>query len=171
MTRRLLVGTGLGLAGAALVVLLLAPHASREPDGLEKVAIDEGFAERETTHALDDTPTAGYTIEGSDGAWGTVAAGLVGVAVTFALAGGLVLLARRRPAPTARGASPGAEPAATATVPDTPVPPPGPGEPPEGPPEAAPGTTANDPPEAAPGATDEDPPGAVRGVAAGGSAG
>ena len=98
MTRRLRfrVFLGLGLACAALLVVLLAPHASREPDGLDRVAIDEGFAERESTHALDDAPTAGYTIDGSDSAWGTVAAGLVGVAVTFAVGGGLVVLARRR---------------------------------------------------------------------------
>ena len=109
MTRRLgfRVFLGLGLACAALLVVLLAPHASRKPDGLDRVAIDEGFAAREEAQALDDTPTAGYTIDGSDSAWGTVAAGLVGVAVTFALGAGLVLLARRRSAsrsPAAGGA-------------------------------------------------------------------
>lgn len=146
MTRRLRFGVflGLGLAGAALVVVVLAPHASREPDGLEKVAIEEGFAGRETTHALEDAPTAGYTIEGSGGAWGTVAAGLLGVAVTFALAGGLVLLARRRPV-EARGGTQGTVPAAGEPAPGPPASPPRPG-----------GSTAT-----------EGPPGAARGVAAG----
>jgi cobalt/nickel transport system permease protein len=87
---------GLGLAAAALLVVLLAPRASREPDGLNKVAIDEGFADTESRHALDDTPTAGYTIDGSDSAPGTVAAGLIGVAVTFGVTGGVFLLVRHR---------------------------------------------------------------------------
>jgi cobalt/nickel transport system permease protein len=93
-----------GLAAAALLVVLLAPRASDEPDGLDKVAIDEGFAEAEADHALDDTPTAGYTIDDSESPWGTVAAGLVGVTVTFVLAGGLFLLVRQRPSDGPRSA-------------------------------------------------------------------
>lgn len=105
MSRRMTFGVFIaaGLAAAALLVALLAPRASDEPDGLDKVAVDEGFAEAETDHALDDTPTAGYTID-DESAWGTVAAGLVGVTVTFVLAGGLFLLVRQRPSDGPRSA-------------------------------------------------------------------
>lgn len=103
MSRRLRFGAFLvaGLAVAVALVVLLAPRASDQPDGLNKVAVDQGFAEDEAPHALDDTPTAGYTIDGSESAVGTVAAGLVGVAVTFVVTGALFLtVRRRRPAAT-----------------------------------------------------------------------
>lgn len=98
MSRRVTFGAflGLGLAAAALLVVLVAPRASSQPDGLEKVALDQGFSETEADHALDESPTAGYTVDGSESAWGTVAAGLLGVAVSFVVAGGLVLVVRRR---------------------------------------------------------------------------
>ena len=91
---------GLFLAGGLLVALALAffvsPEASSQPDGLDKVAIDEGFAESETDHALADAPTAGYGVEGvDDERLSTGLAGILGVTVTFALAGGLFLLVRR----------------------------------------------------------------------------
>ena len=54
-----------GLAVAAIVVVILAPLASSDPDGLERVAIDAGFAEQGTE--------AGYQLLGhftlSDAAW------------------------------------------------------------------------------------------------------
>jgi PDGLE domain len=99
---------GLGLAVVALLVVLVAPRASSEPDGLEKVAADEGFSNAESGHALDGSPTAGYTVDRSGNAWGTAAAGLLGVAVTFVVAGGVILAVRRRPPrPGAGGASQG----------------------------------------------------------------
>jgi len=98
MTRRVRLGAFLaaGLAVAAALAFFVAPRASSEPDGLERVAVDEGFADRETDHALADSPTAGYETEGvDDERLSTGLAGLVGVAVTFAVAGGLFLLVRR----------------------------------------------------------------------------
>jgi hypothetical protein len=86
-----------GLALAAALAFFLSPHASSEPDGLERVAIDEGFADEESNHALDDTPTAGYAVRGvDDDGLSTGLAGLIGVGVTFALAAGLFLVVRRR---------------------------------------------------------------------------
>jgi cobalt/nickel transport protein len=86
-----------GLALAAALAFFLSPHASSEPDGLERVAIDEGFADEESNHALDDAPTAGYEVRGvDDDGLSTGLAGLVGVGVTFVLAGGLFLVVRRR---------------------------------------------------------------------------
>lgn len=92
-----------GLAVAAVLVLLVAPRASSEPDGLERVAQDEGFSAEAEDHALSDAPTADYGVEGiDDEALGTGVAGLIGIAVTFAIAGGLFLLLRR----TGRGRGP-----------------------------------------------------------------
>ena len=103
---------GVFLACGLLVALALAffvsPEASSQPDGLSKVAIEEGFADTETDHALADIPTAGYAVEGiDDDRLSTGVAGLIGVAVTFAVALGVIALARARrprPAPSAGAA-------------------------------------------------------------------
>jgi cobalt/nickel transport protein len=85
-----------GLAFAATLAFFVSPQASSEPDGLNRVAMDKGFAEQESNHALDDTPTAGYEVRGvDDDRLSTGLAGLIGVGVTFALAGGLFLVVRR----------------------------------------------------------------------------
>jgi ABC-type Fe3+ transport system permease subunit len=85
-----------GIAIAALVVIVLAPLASSDPDGLERVAEDQGFiglAQNLFAGLLGD-----YAIPGVDNAWlSTVLAGLLGVAIVL----GVVLLlgrlvARRR---------------------------------------------------------------------------
>jgi hypothetical protein len=85
-----------GLAIAAVVVIVLAPLASPDPDGLERVAEDAGFMERATSFfagLLGD-----YAIPGVDNAWlSTVLAGLLGVAIVVALVVVLGrLVARRR---------------------------------------------------------------------------
>jgi cobalt/nickel transport system permease protein len=90
--RRVLV---VGLVVAAALAFFVGPLASSKPDGLEKVAADHGLQASE--HALDGSPTAGYEVRGvGDERLATGLAGLVGVAVTFAVAGGVVLLVRRR---------------------------------------------------------------------------
>jgi hypothetical protein len=90
----LLVG---GLAVALLVVLLRSPIASTAPDGLQRVAADEGFAA-----AAEDAPfelLPGYTIPGVDNAAASrVLAGLVGtIAVAAIVLGGGWALRRRTP--------------------------------------------------------------------------
>jgi len=87
----------IGLAIAALVVIVLAPLASPDPDGLERVAEDGGFIERAQEALYEILPD--YSIPGIDDPFlSTVLAGLIGVAVVFALMVGLgKLLARRRP--------------------------------------------------------------------------
>jgi cobalt/nickel transport system permease protein len=86
-----------GLVVAAALAFLVAPAASSRPDGLERVAIDEGFAGTADEHALADSPTADYEVRGvDDERLGTGLAGLLGIGVTFALAGGVLLLVRRR---------------------------------------------------------------------------
>lgn len=93
---RLGIFVGAGLAVALALAFFVAPRASGEPDGLNKVAIEQGFDETETDHALADSPTAGYAVDGvDDEGLATGLAGLVGVTVTFLVGGGLVLLLRR----------------------------------------------------------------------------
>jgi hypothetical protein len=87
-----------GLAIAAVVVIVLAPLASADPDGLERVATDQGFADRAEDPPF--TVIADYVFPGLDGPAATIAAGLLGVVVVFAVIW-LVgrLLVRRSPEP------------------------------------------------------------------------
>jgi hypothetical protein len=85
-----------GIAIAAAVVIVLAPLASSDPDGLERVAEDQGFisqAQNFFSGLLGD-----YAIPGVDNAWlSTVLAGLVGVAIVVGVVYVLGrLVARRR---------------------------------------------------------------------------
>ena len=91
------------IAGLVLSSVLAASSAwlaDDAPDGLSTVARDEGFADRETDHVLEDSPVAGYRIEEiDDEGMGTATAGLLGVFLTFSLAvgaAGAVRLRRRR---------------------------------------------------------------------------
>jgi cobalt/nickel transport system permease protein len=85
-----------GFVVAAALVVFVAPFAAPHPDGLERVAIDQGFAEAATEHPVGG-PLADYGVAGIDHPWiGTALAGLVGVGVTYAVGLVLVSLARRR---------------------------------------------------------------------------
>lgn len=101
----------LSAAALALVVglaALVAPWASSAPDGLERVARDQGFAGAERIHpAQRDAPLAGYAAPGVENE--RTATGVAGVAGTLgvfglALAGAQVL--RRRSARRARPRAP-----------------------------------------------------------------
>lgn len=82
------------LLGIALAIFL-SPFASGSPDGLEKVAEEEGFADTETEHQLGDSPLADYSVEGVDDEnLSTGAAGLIGVLLTFGI--GLALFGTTR---------------------------------------------------------------------------
>ncbi|MXW24147.1 MAG: hypothetical protein F4Z96_05770 [Chloroflexi bacterium] len=75
---------GGGLAVALLVVLVLAPNAASSPDGLERVAEDQGFADSAEGSRFDLLPD--YTIPGVENeAASTVLAGTVGVLVVAAI--------------------------------------------------------------------------------------
>ena len=84
MARGSLVLVGVGLAIALLVVVVLAPRASSEPDGLERVAEDEGLAGR-----AKDAPfelLADYRVPGVEGETAsTILAGAIGVAAVTAV--------------------------------------------------------------------------------------
>ncbi len=71
-----------GLVIAAAVVLILAPAASENPDGLDRVSQDEEFADKAKGPSYEWLPD--YTIPGVDNEWASVVlAVLVGVAIVF----------------------------------------------------------------------------------------
>ncbi len=84
-----------GLAVAGAIAVLAAIFASGDPDGLDSVAIDQGFEEAGKDPGFQVLP--GYTIPGLDGTASTIVAGVVGIVVIFLLVLLLGrLLARRR---------------------------------------------------------------------------
>lgn len=84
-----------GLVVAALVVVVLAPLASGDPDGLEWVAGEHGFIDTAQDAAYSIIPD--YTFPGvDDPVISTVLAGLVGVGLVFLVMVGLGRLLRRR---------------------------------------------------------------------------
>ncbi len=84
-----------GMAAAAALVVFLAPLAASTPDGFEAVAAETGIADAEEP-AVIGGPLSDYSFAGSDDAMGTIGAGLVGLAATFAVGLGLASLRRRR---------------------------------------------------------------------------
>ena len=88
------------VVAGVLVALLLAGgvsfYASSAPDGLNRVAQDQGFSQTGRSHASEKSPLAGYRTEGlhtkrlSRGV-----AGVAGSLVVLVLAGGLALVVRR----------------------------------------------------------------------------
>lgn len=108
MSRRMFLVAGL------LVALLLAgvvsSFASGSPDGLDRTALDgctvdaageitggTCMAQQEQEHQLAGSPLADYGIRGIDNPYlATGLSGVLGVALTFAVGGGLFWLVRRR---------------------------------------------------------------------------
>lgn len=94
-------GTRVLVVAGVLVALLLAGfasyYASSDPDGLNRVAEDQGFARTEREHRAGDGPLAGYQTRGveNDRLSGGLA-GVVGSLVVLTLAGGLAWTVRRR---------------------------------------------------------------------------
>lgn len=69
-----------GLAIAALVVVIVVPLASPDPDGLERVAEDQGFIDRAGN--VVGGLLSGYAIPGiDDPALSTILSGLLGLAI------------------------------------------------------------------------------------------
>ena len=85
-----------GLMIAALIVVVLAPLASPDPDGLERVAEDHGFLGNAQNALYSIIPD--YSVPGVGGNLSTILAGLIGVLVVFGLMMllGRVLARRRR---------------------------------------------------------------------------
>jgi hypothetical protein len=101
----------IGLAVTAILAAIVSGFASSAPDGLNKVAEDEGFIDQARDHDLSDSPVAGYEVQGVDNSrLSKGMAGLIGITVTFAVGTGLFLLVRRRSADSTTPSSPNTEP-------------------------------------------------------------
>jgi len=90
----------MGLAVAALLILVVAPLASKAPDGLERVASDQGFIDDAEQGPSSASPLADYVATAAgDEATGTRVAGVIGVLVTFgagtAIVAAFVLMRKR----------------------------------------------------------------------------
>jgi hypothetical protein len=84
-----------GLGIAILVVIILAPLASGDPDGLEWVAGEHGFLDTAQDAMYSIIPD--YAFPGvEDPALSTILAGVVGVIIVFLSMIGLGWLLRRR---------------------------------------------------------------------------
>ena len=85
----------------AMAVVFVAPFASSDPDGLERVAEDKEFI-----HKAEDAPysvIADYVFPGVDNeTLATLLAGWAGVTVIFVLVAGAAYLARRLRQPSAQ---------------------------------------------------------------------
>ena len=98
-----------GVLAALLFAVVVSQFAVDNPDGLERVAIDQGFEDQATDHALDNSIFADYATEGVDNETLSLAiAGAAGTLLTLAV--GLGLLA------AARGAGARPRPSSTASV-------------------------------------------------------
>ncbi len=85
-----------GLAVAIALVVLVAPRADANPDGLERVAIDHGIDAGEQEHDLASSPLADYGVSGIDGdPVGTALAGIVGVVLVFGIGYGMFAATKR----------------------------------------------------------------------------
>jgi cobalt/nickel transport system permease protein len=73
-----------GLSLAVVVVAVLAPLASSDPDGLERVAIDAGFAAQGTDPAFEVLPDYSVPFLG-DSTLSLIVAGVIGVVLLFAM--------------------------------------------------------------------------------------
>lgn len=85
-----------GFVAALVLAFFVSPLASSEPDGLERVAIDQGFESQAVEHHFATGPLADYGVAGvSNPSVSTGLSGIIGVALCFVLAAGLVLAIRR----------------------------------------------------------------------------
>ena len=96
-----------GMIAALVLVIFVAPIASSDPDGLERVAVDQGFNSTAEDSAIGDSPLADYGVAGvEDDRTGTVVAGVIGTVLVFAVGTGLFLAVRRKRAEPTAGAGP-----------------------------------------------------------------
>ncbi|MDJ0925079.1 MAG: PDGLE domain-containing protein [Acidimicrobiia bacterium] len=102
--RRFLLG---GIVVTLLVAVVVTQFSSSDPDGLEYVAEQEGFADTAEEHDLTEGPLADYTTDvTSNSRANTAIAAVAGVGLTLIIGYGVFWLARRsnrsRPESTTR---------------------------------------------------------------------
>jgi ABC-type Fe3+ transport system permease subunit len=83
----------------AFAVALLSPLASPHPDGLERVAENQGFLDRARDAPYEVVPDYVFPGIGNE-AVATIVAGLVGTLVVFGVGVGLAWIVRRRQKPS-----------------------------------------------------------------------
>jgi hypothetical protein len=94
--RRSIVPFALVALAVTVSLALLSPWAADSPDGLNKVAEDKGLSATADDHALEQGPLAGYKVDGvHDARLSKGLSGIIGIALTFAIAGGAIAFARR----------------------------------------------------------------------------
>lgn len=92
---------GVGIAISLLAAGVVSYYASGDPDGLEKVAEEQGFIEQATDSANATLPTADYGIAGVESERLSVGlAGVLGVVVMIVVAFGLFWWLGRGKRPT-----------------------------------------------------------------------
>jgi type IV secretory pathway TrbD component len=88
---------GFGLAVSLLLAGVVSYYASSSPDGLEKAAEDVGFIDWAEDSAVAGSPLSDYGVSGvADERLSVGLAGVVGVALTAAVAFGLFMWLARR---------------------------------------------------------------------------
>lgn len=100
-TKKSVRGVLIGLFIAAIVVAgAVSYYASSSPDGLEKVAADNGLDANERAHNVKDSPLADYSVKGVSNDRASVGvAGIVGVLAVGGIGAALfMVIGRRRPA-------------------------------------------------------------------------
>ncbi len=86
-----------GVLVALLFAVVVSQFAAGDPDGLQRVAEDQGFAAQGEDHALDSGIFAGYATAGVDNETLSLAvAGTAGTLLTLAVGAGLLLALRER---------------------------------------------------------------------------
>ncbi|MFG3117417.1 energy-coupling factor ABC transporter permease [Streptomyces sp. NPDC048197] len=99
-----------GVAAALVCAGGLSYYASASPDGLEKVAHDQGIDAKAKDHATKDSPLADYSVKDiADPRLAGGLAGVIGVGATLAAGTGVFVAVRRR-----RNAGPAGNPAPAA---------------------------------------------------------
>jgi cobalt/nickel transport system permease protein len=102
-SRRTLWATG--LVTSLVLAGFVSFYASASPDGLEKVAHDQGIDQHEKEHAAADSPLADYGVKDiSDARLSGGLAGVIGVGVTVVVGSTVFWVVRRRRTPEAPGA-------------------------------------------------------------------
>jgi cobalt/nickel transport protein len=86
-----------GLMTALVLALLISPFASPWPDGLERVAKDQGFLEKGEGPPVFAAPVPDYAFPGiHNKEWATSIAGLIGTLAMFGIGYGVAALIKRR---------------------------------------------------------------------------
>jgi hypothetical protein len=86
-----------GVFAAFILAISLSPFASQHPDGLERVAEDQGFIGRETTGEGAGAPMADYHIPGvKNEKMATALAGAAGVIIVFVVGYGAARMLQKR---------------------------------------------------------------------------